>query len=67
MVGFHNKQFEKWVVEHQMMHTTPSVVVKAATIRTDEEMFQWMEERERVEDLIKAWRKIQMDILIDLD
>ena len=50
-----------------MMHTIPSVVVKAATIRTDEEMFQWMEERERVDDLIKAWRQIQMDILIDLD
>jgi hypothetical protein len=43
------------------------VVVKATTIRTDEEMFQWMEERERVDDLIRAWRNIQMDILIDLD
>tara|TARA_R110000868_G_scaffold404877_1_gene683549 strand:+ start:191 stop:394 length:204 start_codon:yes stop_codon:yes gene_type:complete len=67
MVGFHNKQFERWVVEHQMMQSIPSVVVKDNVIRTEEEMFQWMEERERVEDLIKAWREIQMDILIDLD
>lgn len=50
-----------------MMHTTPSVVVKGDTIKTEEEMFQWMEERQRVEDLISAWRQIQMDILIDLD
>lgn len=67
MVEFHNKQFERWVVEHQMMHTTPSVVVKGDTIKTEEQMFQWMEERQRVEDLISAWRQIQMDILIDLD
>jgi hypothetical protein len=67
MVGFHNKQFERWVVEQQMLQSVPSVVVKGTEIKTEEECFDWIEERERVEDLIKAWREIQMDILIDLD
>lgn len=67
MVGFHNKQFERWVVEQQMMQSIPSVVVKDNVIKTEEDRFEWVEERERVDDLIKAWRDIQMDILIDLD
>lgn len=67
MVGFHNKQFERWVVEQQMMQSIPSVVVKDNVIKTEEDRFEWVQERERVEDLIKAWREIQMDILIDLD
>ena len=67
MVGFHNKQFERWVVEQQMMQSIPSVVVKDNVIKTEEDRFEWVQERERVEDLIKAWREIQLDILLDLD